>query len=326
MRVLVTGGTGFTGGHLCLRLVKDGCQVRTIARRPEKAAHLTQAGVEVISGDILDLGTALSATKNTQKVYHLAALYRQERVSRRAFWDVNVIGTENVLKASLANGVGRFIHCSTVGVHGDVKHVPACEDTPYGPGDHYQESKMDGEKIALRYMEEGNIALTVFRPAGIYGPGDLRFLKLFRALQKGTFWMIGSGNVFYHLTYIDDLIEGILLCGTKREAVGRTYILAGQEYVTLNTLVTLISEALGVRPPRWRVPFWPVYALSYACELICKPIGIEPPLYRRRVDFFRKNRAFDIAKAVRELDFRPKVTLQTGIRQTATWYKQNGYL
>jgi nucleoside-diphosphate-sugar epimerase len=242
------------------------------------------------------------------------------------FWDVNVTGTENLLKASLANGVARFIHCSTVGVHGGIKHPPANEDTPYGPGDHYQESKAEGEKIAIRFMREKQIAVTVFRPAPIYGPGDLRFLKLFKAIHNRRFWMIGSGNVFYHLTYIDDLIEGILLCGTRNCAVGKIYIIGGNEYVTLNKLVTLIAQALAVRLPDRRVPLWPVYALGYACETICRPFGIDPPLYKRRVDFFTKNRAFDISKAKRELGFEPKTDLMTGIGLTAEWYQKEGLL
>jgi nucleoside-diphosphate-sugar epimerase len=325
-RILVTGGTGFTGSHLCERLMKQGHQIRTIARKPETAAHLARLGIEVISGDIQDFDTTLKATKNVDKVYHIAALYRQEGVPRRRFWDVNVTGTENLLKASLGNGVARFIHCSTVGVHGGIKQPPANEDTPYGPGDHYQESKAEGEKIAIRFMRQKQIAVTVFRPAPIYGPGDLRFLKLFKAIHNRRFWMIGSGNVLYHLTYIDDLVEGILLCGNNNGAVGRIYIIGGNEYVTLNTLVALIAEVLAVRPPMGRIPLWPVYALGYSCEAICRPLGIDPPLYRRRVDFFRKNRAFDISKAKRELGFEPKTDLHTGIRLTAEWYQKQGLL
>jgi nucleoside-diphosphate-sugar epimerase len=325
-RILVTGGTGFTGSHLCERLIRDGHQVRTIARKPATATHLARLGVEVISGDIQDFDTTLKATKNVDKVYHIAALYRQESVPRRMFWDINVTGTENLLKASLSNGVARFIHCSTVGVHGGITRPPANEDTPYSPGDHYQESKAEGEKIAIQFMRHNQIAVTVFRPAPIYGPRDLRFLKLFKAIHNRRFWMIGSGNVFYHLTYIDDLIEGILLCGNNNGAVGRIYIIGGNEYVTLNTLVALIAEVLAVRPPVGRIPLWPVYALGYGCEAICRPLGIDPPLYRRRIDFFRKNRAFDISKAKRELGFEPKTDLKTGIGLTAKWYQKEGLL
>jgi nucleoside-diphosphate-sugar epimerase len=325
-KILVTGGTGFTGGHLCERLIKEGHQVRTIARKPEKAAHLARIGVEILCGDIVEFQAALKALANVDTVYHIAALYRQEGVPRKLFWDVNVTGTENLIKASLSTGVTRFVHCSTVGVHGAIEGPAAGEDTPYRPGDHYQKSKVEGEKLVRSYMSSSHMGVTVFRPAPIYGPGDLRFLKLFKAIQKNRFWMIGTGNVFYHLTYIDDLIEGILLCGSKIDAIGKTYIIAGNEFVTLNALVSLISNVLAVPPPRRHVPLWPIYAAAYACETICKPLGIEPPLYRRRVDFFRKSRAFDITKAMKELQYQPKIDLQSGLQKTANWYREQGYL
>ena len=325
-RILVTGGTGFTGGHLCKRLLKEGHRVRTIARSPEKAESLRQLGAEVIPGHIVDFETVLRATEGMDKVYHLAALYRQEGVARQAFWDVHVKGTENLLKAAASQQVRRFVHCSTVGVHGGIKQPPGNEDGPYRPGDIYQESKLAGERVAAEWMERKEIPITICRPAGIYGPGDLRFLKLFKSIYKRRFWMIGSGEVLYHFTYIDDLVDGILLCGNKEESIGRVYILAGNEYVTLSTLVSLIADALKVSLPKRRIPFWPVYAASYLCELACKPFGLEPPLYRRRVDFFRKDRAFDTSRARRELGFYPQVDLKTGVYRTAEWYKEQGYL
>ena len=138
--------------------------------------------------------------------------------------------------------------------------------------------------------------------------------------------MLGSGEVFYHLTYIDDLVNGIVLCGTHPRAVGETYILAGPEYTTLNELVSAIAAEQGVPRPRLRFPLRPVYSAAFLCERVCRPLGIEPPLYRRRVDFFVKCRAFDISKAVTEIDYRPKVALREGIRRTARWYAARGLL
>jgi nucleoside-diphosphate-sugar epimerase len=175
-------------------------------------------------------------------------------------------------------------------------------------------------------MAQGRIRGTVFRPSGVCGPRDLRFLKLFKAIAAGRFVMIGSGETLYHMCYIDDLIDGILLCGTKEEAVGNVYIFAGNEAVTLNELVKAIAEVLGVRPPRLHVPFAPVYFAGLLCEWICKPLGLSPPLYRRRVNFFWTSRGFSIAKAQRELGFQPKVDLKTALQRTAEWYKEQGLL
>jgi nucleoside-diphosphate-sugar epimerase len=138
--------------------------------------------------------------------------------------------------------------------------------------------------------------------------------------------MLGSGQVNFHMVYIDDLIDGFLLCGTKENSLGRVYILAGEAPVTLNQLVQIIAEAIGVSPPKLRFPVAPVYAAGFLCELVCKPLGINPPLYRRRVDFFKKNRSFDISKAKRELGFAPKIDVRTGIGLLAGWYRKEGLL
>jgi dihydroflavonol-4-reductase len=223
-------------------------------------------------------------------------------------------------------GVSRFVHCSTVGVHGHIEQPPAAENAPFAPGDLYQDSKLEGERIAARYMAEARLPVTIFRPAPIYGPGDLRLLKLFRGIKRGYFPMIGDGRVFYHLVFIDDLVEGILRCGTAEQAIGETYILAGPEYMNLNELMATVAEAVGARPPWLRLPFAPVYAAAAACEAVCRPLGLEPPLHRRRVGFFAKSRAFDIAKARRRLGYAPKVSTREGIARTAAWYAEQGLL
>jgi nucleoside-diphosphate-sugar epimerase len=168
--------------------------------------------------------------------------------------------------------------------------------------------------------------VVIVRPIGIYGPGDTRFLKMFRGLARGRFPMLGRGRVFYHLTYIDDLVDGFRLCGEHPAAAGRTYILGGAAYTTLAELVALVAHEVGGRPPRLHLPIWPVWLAGALCEGVCVPLGIEPPLYRRRVDFYRKSRAFDISRARRELGYNPGVSLQEGIRRTADWYRAQGLL
>jgi dihydroflavonol-4-reductase len=325
-KILVTGGTGFTGGHLCERLARTGYAVKALVRNPSRCSSLSLWGVELVAGDLRDLESLERATRGVAVVYHMAALFRPENVSRKEMWETNVQGTRNILEAAIKAGVQRFVHCSTVGVHGEIKNPPGNEETPYGPGDHYQESKTEGERLVLQYRNQGRLPIVIFRPGGIYGPRDLRFLKLIKGIKTKKFVMLGSGEVNYQMIYIDDLIDGILLCGTRKGAVGNTYILTGETAVTLNHLVRVIAEVLGVRPTRLRFPVTPVYVAGFLCELLCKPLGINPPLYRRRVDFFRKTRSFDISKAKRELGFKPKVELKCGIRRTTDWYRENAYL
>jgi len=138
--------------------------------------------------------------------------------------------------------------------------------------------------------------------------------------------MLGAGRVYYHLTYIDDLCEGFRLCGTQPGIGGRTYILAGGEVTTLRELVDIIASVAGVAPPAWRLPVWPVWLAGAACEVICAPLRIEPPIYRRRVDFFTKSRAFDTSRARRELNFNPTTGLREGIRRTLEWYREQRWI
>jgi nucleoside-diphosphate-sugar epimerase len=138
--------------------------------------------------------------------------------------------------------------------------------------------------------------------------------------------MFGSGEVTYHLVYIDDLVRGFILCGERPDAAGETYILAGEAYITLNEFVRLIAHAIGVDPPRGHLPLRPLMAAAVLCERICRPLRIEPPLHRRRVEFFVKPRAFTIAKARRELGYNPRITPEEGLRRTAEWYFAQGHL
>ena len=324
-RVLVTGANGFTGSHLCRRLIKDGFSVRALIRNPRRGRELRDGGIETVLGDLRDRRSLARALEGVDSVYHLAAVYRKENVSRQEMFDTHVQGTRNLLDGSIEAGVQRFVHCSTTGVHGDVKDPPADEESPFAPGDPYQESKAEGERIALEYMRQKRLSIVVIRPGGIYGCGDLRFLKLFKAIKTGRFAMIGSGEVRNQLVYIDDLIDGILLCATNEKAIGNVYILTGNEPATLNQLAHTLAEVLDVRPTRRRIPFTPVYLAGLLCEMICKPLGINPPLHRRRVKFFSNTRWFDISKARAHLGYQPKVDLRTGLARTAKWYQEQGF-
>ncbi len=324
-RAFVTGASGFTGGYLCDALIKKGYHVTALVRKNSKVEHLQKKGIESVQGDLAEPGSLAGAIRNIDLVFNIAALYRQE-VSREMFFKVHVDGTRALLEESISAGVKRFVHCSTVGVQGEIENPPANENAPYNPGDHYQESKMEGEKLALSYFKDKKIDGVVVRPVGIYGPGDTRFLTLFKHINKGNFKMIGSGKVLYHLTFVEDLVEGMILAGETPPASGKIYTLGGSEYLPLEKLVEIIAGILDKPVSRIRIPLFPVYAAAFLCEMICRPLKIQPPLYRRRLDFFTKDRAFDISRARNELGYSPKVSLEEGLARTAKWYKENGWL
>jgi len=323
---LVTGATGFTGGHLARMLAGRGRQVRALVRDRRRASDLAAAGIELVEGDLRDRSALARAVDGIEHVYHIAAMYRQAGLPADVYRAVNALAVRDVVEASAAAGVRRVVHCSTVGVHGDVEHPPGNEDAPLRPGDVYQETKLEGERLAREAGDRLGIEVTIARPTGIYGPGDRRLLKMFRGVVRGRFPVLGSGDIYYHLTYIDDLVEGFRLCAEQPGGAGRTYILAGGEVTTLNELLALVASVAGVTPPRWHLPVWPFWIAGAACEALCAPLRIEPPLYRRRVDFYTKSRAFDISRARAELGYNPQVGLRDGIARTLDWYRQHGWL
>jgi nucleoside-diphosphate-sugar epimerase len=326
VRDLVTGATGFTGGHLARGLVARGHTVRALVRDEERARDLQVAGIELAVGDLRDRRALEAAVQGIDVVYHVAAIYRQAGVSADSYRAVNATAVRELIEAARAAGVKRVVHCSTVGVHGDIEHPPANEDAPLKPGDVYQDTKLEGERLARETGDRLGIEVTIVRPTGIYGPGDRRLLKLIGGVARGRFPMLGSGQIYYHLTYIDDLVEGFRLCGEHPAAANRTYIVAGGEVTTLNELVALIADVAGVKAPRVHLPVWPFWVAGAVCEAICVPIGIEPPLFRRRVDFYTKSRAFDITRARQELGYDPRIDLREGIARTLTWYRDHGWI
>lgn len=324
-KILVTGATGFTGSNLCRRLMHSGEQVVAFVRPGPQVKWLKTMGVECRLVDIKDPDSIARQFYDIDRVYHIAAAYRTEHADREEFFQVNVEATRCLLKLAKKNGVKRFVHCSTVGVQGEICEPPADERYRFAPGDHYQESKKDGELLALQYAAEG-LPVSVVRPVGIYGPGDTRFLKLFKPISKKLFVMIGSGRSLYHMTYIDDLVDGFILAGTRPEAVGEVFTIGGERYTTLRELVDTIADVLGKPRPFLRVPYQPVYVASVLCDRLCRPLGIAPPLYPRRVEFFKKSRAFNIEKAKRLLGYRPRFSLAEGLARTRDWYLRKGLL
>lgn len=325
MKMLVTGANGFTGSHLARRLLSEGHQVRALVRPGARTSELQAAGIEICNGQLTHPADVRNAAAGCDQIYHIAAAFRTAGHPDRYYHDVNVGGTMNVLDAAQAAGCERVIHCSTGGVHGHIEQPPANEDYRFKPGDIYQESKVAAEALVRERVAKGE-RIAVFRPAAIYGEGDTRFLKLFRSIARGRFVMVGSGQTRLHMVHVDDLCQGIALCGSRPEAVGQVFILGGPDAPTLNEICAMIAATLRVSPPRWRVPVWPVYAAGALCELLCVPLRIDPPLHRRRVSFFTHHREFDISRARQLLGYAPQVSAAEGIARTAAWYRAQGML
>jgi nucleoside-diphosphate-sugar epimerase len=256
----------------------------------------------------------------------VAAVYRTAGHPDSYYREVNVLGSGRLLESAARHGVRRFVHTSTVGVHGHVEHPPADESAPIAPGDVYQATKAEAEALALDYNRKRGLPVAVVRPGAIYGPGELRLLKLFRAIARGRYAVVGSGRTYYHPVFIDDLVSGFLLALDRPAAVGEAFLICGPRYVSQLELAALVARHTGGRVLPFRIPARPIQWAGDLVEAVCVPLGLEPPLHRRRVDFWTKSRAFTIEKARRLLGYEPKTDLDEGIARTAAAYREAGWL
>jgi nucleoside-diphosphate-sugar epimerase len=327
MKVLVTGGTGFTGKALVRRLIDLGHQVVALdSKEGLKTREIRDWGAEVILGSVTDMDAVRRAVEGAEVVHHVAAAFREMDVPESYYYDVNVNGTRNVFQAALDAGVRKVVSCSTCGVHGNVDHPPAGEDAPIQPADYYQRTKWEAEPVALEFFRRG-LGTTILRPAAIYGPGDPeRFFLIFKRVAKGTFPMFGSGRTLYHPLYIENLVDAFVLAMEEGRGEGEAYLIADEQYLEIEDLVRRVGRALGVEVRIPHFPAWPVVAAGHVAEAVCKPFGIVPPIFPRRVDWYRQNRAFRIEKARRDLGYQPRIGIDEGLRRTAEWYRQEGML
>jgi len=326
MRVALTGASGYTGGRLLDALHARGDEASVLVRPTSLSGRIRSSGARIVAGDLADRSALARLVEGARAVIHVAAVYRTAGHPDAYYHDVNVGGTERLLEAAASAGVGRFVHTSTVGVHGHVENPPADETDPVSPGDVYQATKAEAEALALEFHRTRGLPVAVVRPGAIYGPGETRLLKLFRAIARGRYAMVGDGRSFYHPVYVDDLVQGFLLALEREEAVGETFLLCGPEYATQRDLAALIARHTEGRVLPFRIPARPLQWVGDVVEGVCVPLGIDPPLHRRRVDFWTKSRAFSIAKARRVLGYQPRVHLDEGIARTAAWYREAGWL
>ncbi len=325
-RIVITGASGFVGRKLTEALSGMGYKLRVFVRDDKYEEFFRKHNAEIYTGDIRDPEIPDWLLDGVCGVFHLASIVQKAGIPDSEFWETHVTATRRLLQAAAKNRVGRFVHCSTIGVLGHIENPPADEDTPYNATDIYQVTKAEGEKVALEWNGANGLSVCVVRPAAVYGPGDTRMLKLFKYIANGKFKMIGDGKTLIHPVYVDDLVDGMILAYRSPKATGRVYILGGEKYVTLTEWVAAIAREANVKPSTVYLPYEPIKAVAMLCEAVCKPLRIEPPIFRRRVDFFVKNRAFSIARAKGELGYRPKVDIHEGAGRTLGWYKDHQLL
>ncbi len=324
MRVLVTGAGGFIGSHLVDSQLEQGFDVRAVDIHLDLLQHqLAHPCLEAICGDVTNDDLSKRIVKDVEIVYHLASAHLDVSLSDEYYRRVNVGATVSLLDVARQAGVKRFVHCSSVGVIGDVENPPADESTDCRPTNIYERTKLEGEKEALAYCRQTAFPVVVMRPAWVYGPRCPRTAKLIRTISKGRFLFFGNGQNMRHPVYISDAVKGLELCASTEGVNGEVFIIAGESAIQVFDLVSVISKEMGVRIPKLHLPATLGSLGGYSLEAVFKLIGKPPPFSRRSVDFFLKDNAYDINKAKRLLGYQPQVDLRGGMQKTIEWNHAN---
>lgn len=327
MQVLVTGATGFTGLVLTRRLVEAGANVRAIARPESKRRELEDLPIRWIIGQVYDAEVVRQATEGIEIIFHMATTYRHAGAPEDENRLVHITSTQLLAKAVTGQPqFKRFAHISTVGVHGDIKHGIANEDSPFQPGDIYQVTKAEAEQWIRAYAAEHGLPLTILRPCGIYGPGEKRFFKLFKMANRRTLFLLGKTGHGIHLIHVEDLTRMIMLASIHPAGLNETFICGTPSNISLERMAEIIARELGHSIKVIRLPALPFYIAGFLCELLYKPLRKDPPLHRRRVGFFTKTRSFDTSRIRNRLAYTCQYPDDIGLAQVTRWYVEHGWI
>jgi len=308
MIVLITGGTGRVGKHLVNALTKEGEKVRVLIRE----GMIENESAEVFYGNILDKESLKKATEGVDVIYHLAAIV-DYLASKDLMFNVNVIGTKNLLEVSKAK---KFIYLSSTAVMGKkLKEIPANENTPCHPSDFYGETKFEAEKLV---KEAGGI---IIRSADVFGPGFKEgYFSVFEMLEQGKMTIFGDGKNIIQYTYIDDLIQALFLAKDKGKS-GEIYIITGKDIKSQKELYEIICKHLGV--PFVEKHTSPSIAKSILFFKNIRKKNEKSKFISEYVNKLAANRLFDITKAKNELGYEPKVDYETGLAEMVEEYKKS---
>lgn len=329
MNILITGGTGFIGSRLALKCLELQHTVRVLGQEntiaeTQNRQMIENRGADIILDSVTNRERMIEICDGIDWVFHLAAAQHEANVPDQHFKDINIHGTHNLLEASKRARVQRFIHGSTIGVYGTALDGNINENSPLKPNNIYGITKLEGERLVESYAD--NLSIVIIRISETYGPGDRRLLKLFKAVKKNMFFVIGNGKNLHHLVYIDDLISGMLLAASSEAAIGKIFLFAGKEPLTTVEMVQEIARHFGTKIPKLHAPLSLFLMLAWIIEGIFRPLGIQPPLHRRRMDFFRKSFYFSLDHAYNTLDYKPMIGFAEGVKMTADWYENSGLL
>jgi nucleoside-diphosphate-sugar epimerase len=325
MRLAVTGANGFIGSHLCEALVRRGHVVRAIVQPGTPLDNLSGIDVELASADLRDPESLERAVTGCEVVFHLAA-YVSDHGRKQTFDEINVRGTRRLVNACIERHVRRFVFMSSLAVHTYRGHSAGDEDTPRDQEVfEYGCSKRTGEEIVERVWSERALETVIVRPGLFpFGPRDRNgFARVAATLESGRFPIVNGGRAVVCTAYVENLAEGVALCGERADAAGRTYVVSDGRRVSWRQLLEGIAGALEVPCSFTDVPSvlaYPVAVLWEGVNGLLFP-DRDPTLTRYRVAVAARDLFFDAARARRDLEWKPKVDLEQAIDKTVAWYR-----
>jgi dihydroflavonol-4-reductase len=319
MKVFVTGGTGFIGGHVVRHLRDRGDDVRALVRSPEKAGALTQLGCELVSGTLADKEAIREGMADCDAVIHGAAMYEVgiPESEHRAMYEANVIGTENVLRAALETGVRRVVYISTVGAFGNTKGQVVDESYQHPGGSYtsyYEETKVEAHRVAKRLIAEEGLPCVIVQPGGVYGPDDHSALgRQMNQFLAGRMPMIAFPDLGMNMVHVDDVAAGVLLA-LDQGKVGESYVLGGQ-ITTMRELIDTLARVSGRKAPKRALPTSLMKAMTPLGPVVGKVMNQGPNLRELissadNVTFWARH-----DKAMADLGYSPR-GLEQGLRDT----------
>ncbi len=327
MRALVTGATGFVGAAVARALLRDGWQVRALARSGSDRGNLRDLPLEVAVGDLTDRSSLERAAAGCQGLFHVAADYRLGAPDPAQLYRTNVEGTRNILQAARRAGVERTVYTSsvaTIGIPAD--GTPGDEQSPSALGTmigHYKRSKFLAEEAALLEARSG-LSVVIVNPSTPVGPGDVKPTPTGQlVLDAAAGRMPAYVDTGLNIVHVDDVAAGHLLA-FHRGRVGERYILGGVD-MSLREILGEIARIVGRKPPQIRLPYAAVLPIACVAELVAKVSGRSGRVTLEGVRMSRKRMFFSSAKAVQELGYRWRPPAEA-FADAVSWFRERGLL